>query len=119
MPEERVATLDIWTFEIQPPLAGVDLAGYSVEATDGMIGKVSEANLETSSSYLVVDAGPWIYGNKTVLLPAGIVTGIDEKIGTVFVNRTQEEIANAPEFEAETGRDDKDFRDRVAGYYRR
>ena len=53
------------------------------------------------------------------MLPAGIVTGIDEKIGTVFVNRTQEEIANAPEFEAETGRDDKDFRDRVAGYYRR
>ena len=118
MSEERVAVLDIWSFGTQPTLTAADIAGYSVEATDGMIGKVSEANFETSSSYLVVDAGPWVYGNKTVLLPAGIVTGIDEKIGTVFVDRTQEEIANAPEYEQETGHDDKGFREKLAGYYR-
>ncbi len=119
MTEPRVALIDIWTYDVQPPLAGTDLTGYSVEATDGMIGKVDEATYEAGGSYLVVDTGPWIYGNKTVVLPAGIVQGVDEKIGTVFVSRTQEEIANAPEYDKDTGHKDEGFRDKLAGYYRR
>ena len=53
--------------------AGVEIAGYSVEAIDGGIGKVDEATYDVGSSYIVVDTGPWIFGKK-VLLPAGVST---------------------------------------------
>ena len=51
--------------------ASVEIAGYSVEARDGAIGKV-ESDLRHDSSYLVVDTGPWIFGKK-VILPAGVI----------------------------------------------
>ena len=42
----------------------MDVAGYSVEALDGGIGKVDEATYDVGSSYIVVDTGPWILGKK-------------------------------------------------------
>jgi hypothetical protein len=113
-----VAVLDIWTFETQPPLRNVDLTGYSVEATDGKIGKVDEATYEAGGSYLIVDTGPWIFGNKKVILPAGIVERVDEKTGTVFVNRTKEEVTNAPEYEESRGHQEQEYRERLGSYYR-
>jgi hypothetical protein len=118
MNEPRVAVLDVWTFEMEQPLTGVDLTSWSVEATDGKIGKIDEATYEVGGSYLIVDTGPWLFGNKKVILPAGIVERIDEKTQTVFVNRMQEEIANAPEFDEDRGHRDQGFLDRLAGYYR-
>jgi hypothetical protein len=113
-----VAVLDIWTFETDPPLLNVDLTGYSVEATDGKIGKVDEATYELGGSYLIVDTGPWIFGNKKVVLPAGIVDRFDEKTETVFVNRPKEEIANAPEYDEMRGHEDREYRQRLGSYYR-
>jgi hypothetical protein len=46
------------------------MAGYSVEASDGSIGKIDEATYDTGASYIVVDTGPWIFGKK-VMLPDG------------------------------------------------
>ena len=66
------AVMDIWTFRTAEPLGDIDVTGYSVEATDGGIGKVDEATYEVGGSYLVVDTGPWIFGKK-VLLPAGLI----------------------------------------------
>jgi hypothetical protein len=94
---------------------GLDLTGYSVEATDGGIGKVDECTYETSRSYLVIDTGPWIFGKK-VLLPAGVVQRIDMDSETVFVNLTKDEIKNAPEFDEDTYRDDE-YRTRLGTYY--
>jgi hypothetical protein len=108
---------DIWTFESELPLRNVDLTGYSVEATDGKIGKVDDATFEVGGSYLIVDAGPWIFGNKKVILPAGIVERVDEKIETVFVNRPKEEIANAPEYDEERGHREQEYRQRLGSYY--
>jgi hypothetical protein len=112
-----VAIIDIWTFETDPTLSDVDLTGYSVEATDGKIGKVDEATYEVGGSFLIIDAGPWIFGNKKVILPAGIVERIDEKTGTVFVNRTKEEIANAPEYDETRGHQEHEYRQRLGSYY--
>jgi PRC-barrel domain len=108
---------DIWTFESELPLRNVDLTGYSVEATDGKIGKVDDATFEVGGSYLIVDAGPWIFGNKKVILPAGIVERVDEKTETVFVNRPKEEIANAPEYDEERGHREQEYRQRLGSYY--
>ena len=62
---------DIYTYQDQT-IGDADLIGYSVEATDGSIGKIDDATNEVGRSYIVVDTGPWIFG-KHVLLPAGVV----------------------------------------------
>jgi hypothetical protein len=92
-----------------------DLVGYSVEATDGSIGKIDEATYDAGSSYIVVDTGPWIFGTK-VLLPAGVITAIDRDEEVVTVSRTKEEIKGAPEFDPDQPRDDA-YRRPYGDYY--
>ena len=60
----------------------------------------------------MVDTGPWIFG-RVVLLPAGVVERVDHRSRTVLVDRTKEQIRNAPEYA-----DAPDYRDRLARYYR-
>ncbi len=60
-------------------------------------------------------AGPWIFGKK-VLIPAGIIRDIDPDTQTVFVDRTKDEIKNAPEYD-ESMTNDPAYRDRVGSYY--
>jgi hypothetical protein len=110
-----MATLEIWTYR-EKPWSGIALGGFSVEARDGKIGKVDEVSTELDASYLVVDtAGGWP-GGKTVLLPAGVVEGIDPYERTVHVDRTRDEIKNAPEFNKEQYRDNV-WRDKLGSYY--
>ncbi len=112
------AVVDIWTFRTEQMGGGdIDLTGYSVEATDGGIGKVDEATYEVGGSYLVVDTGPWIFGKK-VMLPAGVVDRFDPESETVYVSRTKDEIKNAPEYDEELGRDET-YRGELGGYYDR
>jgi hypothetical protein len=113
---------DIWTYPevgaISVDMGGeVDLTGYSVEALDGGIGKVDEATYEVGSSYIVVDTGPWIFGKK-VMLPAGVIGRVDSADETIHVNRTKDQIKDAPEFDEATYRD-TDYRTEVGGYYDR
>ena len=113
-------TMDPWTYGDVDTIGvdatqNLDLTGYSVEAMDGGIGKVDEATYETSKSYIVVDTGPWIFGKK-VLLPAGIIDRVDPDSETVYVNRSKDEIKNAPEFDEDLYRDEK-YRDQVGGHY--
>jgi hypothetical protein len=112
-------TMDPWTYgdaaTIGVDAARMDLAGFNVEAIDGGIGKVDEATYESSRSYLVIDTGPWIFGKK-VLLPAGVVERVDLDAETIFVNRTKDEIKNAPEFDEATYRDDA-YRSQLGDYY--
>ena len=120
MEQTNRTTMDPWTYGDASTIGidvtqGIDLTGYSVESTDGGIGKVDECTYETSRSYLVVDTGPWIFGKK-VLLPAGVVQRIDMDSETVFVNLTKDEIKNAPEFDEDTYRDDE-YRTRLGTYY--
>jgi len=89
--------------------------GYSIEALDGSIGKVDEATQDVGSSYLIVDTGPWIFGKK-VLLPAGIVSRIDHDGQKVFVDRTKDQIKDAPEFD-ENRLSDMTYRDDFGRYY--
>ena len=115
--ERTQTTTDIWTYS-ETSLDPTSLIGYSVEATDGGIGKVDDATGEAGRSQLIVDTGPWIFGKK-VLLPAGVVERVDMDTETVFVNRTKDEIKNAPEFDRDELRDDEVYRDSVGSYYDR
>jgi hypothetical protein len=105
---------DIWTYRDQT-IGGLDLIGYSVEATDGSIGKIDDATNEVGASYIVVDTGPWIFG-KHVLLPAGVIERVDPDSETVYVNLTKEAIKNSPEWDDERGVDEV-YRSEVGSYY--
>ena len=109
-----MATTDIWTYREQT-WSTTDFTGYSVEATDGGIGKVDEATNEVGGSYIVVDTGPWIFGKK-VMLPAGVIRGIDPDDERVFVNRTKDEIKSAPEFDDAMVNDDT-YHSSLGSYY--
>jgi hypothetical protein len=113
-------TMDPWTYGDVDTIGvdatqNLDLTGYSVEAMDGGIGKIDEATYEASRSYIVVDTGPWIFGKK-VLLPAGIIDRVDPDSETVYVNRSKDEIKNAPEFDEDLYRDET-YRTQVGGHY--
>ncbi len=103
-----------WTYRDQGFL-GKNLTGFTIDALDGEIGKVDEATFESGSSYLIVDTGPWIFGRK-VMLPAGVVSRIDHENKRVWVDRTKDQIKNAPEFD-ESMLSDTTYRERLGTYY--
>lgn len=105
---------DIWRYR-DTSVTGSSVVGYRIEALDGEIGKVDEADDTVGSSYLVVDTGPWIFG-KRVMLPAGVIERVDHTREAVFVNRTKDEIKDAPEFDQDSYRDDA-HRGELGSYY--
>ena len=109
--------IDVWTYRegVDVGTSPSNVVGYDVEARDGSIGKVDDATYDVGSSYLVVDTGPWIFGKK-VMLPGGIITTVDHDDEKIFVDRTKEQIKNAPEFDDSLIRDDE-YRGRLGSYY--
>ncbi|MFF2573089.1 PRC-barrel domain-containing protein [Streptomyces sp. NPDC058084] len=106
-----------WSFKsTSGHLAGTDLTGYKVEATDGSIGKVDVHSDEVDDSYLVVDTGVWIFG-KEVLLPASTVVRIDLDDRKIFVDRTKAQIKDAPEFHRDKHLGEPRYRDELSTYY--
>jgi hypothetical protein len=92
-----------------------EVAGYKVEATDGHIGKVDEDTYQAGTNCLVVDTGPWIFGKK-VMLPAGTIQRIDHSDRTVYVDRSKDQIKQAPEFDADVA-GKPEYHDRLDSYY--
>ena len=110
--------LEMWTYRtavvVEP---AIDLTGFKVEAKDGSIGKVDESTADAGKSHIVVDTGPWIFGRK-VVLPAQTIERVDPENRVVYLDRTKEEIKNAPEFDPERGIDPT-YQDELGGYYGR
>ncbi|GGT46453.1 PRC-barrel domain-containing protein [Streptomyces purpureus] len=108
---------NIWGYQ---PAAGfqqgIDLIGYKVEAKDGVIGKISKHSDEVGASYVVVDTGVWIFG-KHVLLPAGTIKQIDITEEKVYVDRTRDQIKDAPEFDEIKQAGEPSYLDQFARYY--
>ena len=88
------------------------IVGFHVMALDGSIGKIDEATYEAGKSRLVVSTGPWIFGKK-VMLPGGVVAEIDWDTEIVAVDRTREQIRNAPEWDES----DDEYEGRLTAYY--
>ena len=84
---ERTTVLDIWAYP-DPTWSSIDLSGFKVDATDGEVGSLEETT-QIGSGELVVNTGPWIFGKK-VMLPVGVVSGIDPDDRRVKVNLTKD-----------------------------
>src|SRR6476469_9885321 len=107
----------IWGYQATTGhIAGNDLTGYKVEATDGSIGKVDKHSDDVSSSYLVVDTGVWIFG-KHVLLPAGTVKTVDQAERKIYVALTKDQIKDSPEFDKDKHIGDAGYHEQVGSYY--
>jgi hypothetical protein len=106
---------DLWRFQGGVGHERADLRGLSVEAIDGGIGKVKDVSDEGGRAFLLVDTGPWILG-KTVMIPAGVVVAIDVDTEKVAVDRTKDEIKNAPEYDDEL-RDDPSYVEALTRHY--
>jgi hypothetical protein len=109
-----MTTTDLWAYR-DSALIGNALVGLDVEAIDGEIGRVDEATDDGGTSSIVVDTGTWIFGKK-VLLPAGVVDRVDLDEEKVYVNRTKDEIKNAPEYD-EARKADEGYRAELGAYY--
>jgi hypothetical protein len=103
----------MWTYP--ESLGRLNVTGFDVEAKDGSIGKVDEVTYDVGESYIVVDTGVWIFGKK-VLLPAGVIERVDRDEEKVYVDRSKDEIEQAPEFDEDNYREDS-YRSTVGDYY--
>lgn len=116
--KEELVYPNVWTYheDIYEPDSPdrADLVGFSVNATDGSIGKIDAATYDAGSSYVVVDTGPWIFGKK-VLIPAGVIQTVDFEDESVFVNRTRDEIKDSPRFDEVAFSDP--LKDDIGAYY--
>ncbi|WP_327286393.1 MULTISPECIES: PRC-barrel domain-containing protein [unclassified Streptomyces] len=110
-------TEHVWSYKSTSGyLAGIDLTGYKVEATDGGIGKVDKHSDEVGDAYLVVDTGMWIFG-KEVLLPASTVVSVDPDERKIYLDRTSGQIKDAPEFHRDQHLGDSGYREELGTYY--
>jgi hypothetical protein len=109
--------VDVWRYRESMAFAAssVDVSGYEVVGPDGPIGTVDKASNDVRVNYIIVDTGDWL-DNRPVVLPAGTVERIDPSARKVFVDRTKDEIRNAPEFHPKDLRS-ASFEDSLTGYY--
>lgn len=108
---------DPWNFrpDVAVEVRGARLAGCTVDAIDGRLGKVLQASLAPEHSYLVVTTRRWL--GIRLQLPAGTVGHVDPAGRTVYLDRTRSQVKAAPRVPPE-GYDDPGYRDRLADYYR-
>jgi hypothetical protein len=110
----QTTVVEIWSYS-DPSWASIDFTGFGVQALDGDIGKVSEATHDTDPGHLIIDTGPWIFGNHG-MLPGGVIADVDEQQRKVHLNLTKDQIKNAPEYD-ETLHGDVAYRRSLGSYY--
>ena len=108
---------DVWQYRESMAFSAnsVDVSGFEVVGPDGSIGTVDKASNDVRVNYIIVDTGDWLSGRQ-VILPAATVERIDSGVRKVILNRTRDDIRNAPEFHPKELRSAK-FEDALTGYY--
>lgn len=79
------------------------ITGYEIEALDGDIGHVDDFIIDDETweiRYLVVSTRNWLPGKKVLISPEWIERMSWEE-SKVFINLTQEDIKNSPEYSEE------------------
>lgn len=112
---------EIWIWSVWeqvpdlPAAPAPDLAGYSVEATDGHIGEIDEVSFDVGSGSIIVDTGFWIFGKKR-MVPAGMIDKIDDEARTVSLSCSKADVKAAPDYDPDRA-DDAAHRDEVGDHY--
>jgi hypothetical protein len=94
----------------QQPFGDMDLTGFSVQAADGGFGTVDDVHL-AAPGYVVVDAS-----DTTLMVPGAVIDWVDPDAKTVFLNRSKDEIMNAPQSDQQSF-EDADYQGELTRYY--
>ncbi|MEU3700267.1 PRC-barrel domain-containing protein [Streptomyces griseoviridis] len=114
MPMER-----IWSYAPESGhVEGEDLSGCTVVGRDGTIGHVDRQADHYGMRHLVVDTGVWVFG-RSVLVPVGVVAGIDTEARKVTLSCSRAEVKAAPRFETDSETMDREYLVAVGDYYHR
>ncbi|MBC9730677.1 PRC-barrel domain containing protein [Streptomyces sp. TRM68367] len=97
---------------------GQDLTGFTVAASDGTIGHVAREAAPHGMRHLVVDTGVWMFA-RSVLVPAGIVTGVDPRARRITLACTGSVAKAAPRFRTDSETMDRGYLTTVGDYYQR
>ena len=109
---------DVWQYResMRFAMQNVDLSGFEVVSRDGTsIGTVDKASNNVRVNYIVVDTGDWL-SQRQVVRPAFTVERVDSAARSVVVDRTRDDIRDAPESSPERLRGAR-FEDALTGYY--
>jgi hypothetical protein len=106
---------EVWAYR-DMTLLRRDLAGFEVEAVDGLVGKVERSVTDATGGYLVVDAGALAPLGGRLLLPAGVVADVDLDLERLFVRLRRDEMRSAPVYDWRIPLEQQDP-DRFATYY--
>lgn len=77
------------------------LNGYTLQATDGDLGKVKDAFFDDEKwtiRYLVVETGSWLNSRRVLISPYSI-SGIDDVNEAIAVRLTQEQVKGSPDID--------------------
>jgi len=80
-----------------------DVYGYTIDAADGHIGKVSNFLFDDTTwkiRYLVVDTGTWLLKQK-VLIPATLLSPINAQMSTLPVKLTTQQVHESPDIDTD------------------
>jgi hypothetical protein len=114
-----VAVDRIWSYAPDSGyVEGQDLTGFTVAAGDGTLGRVDREAAPGGMRHLVVDTGVWLFG-RSVLVPVGVVTGIDPRARKVTLACTGAEVKAAPRFRTDSETRDPAYLAAVGDYYHR
>ncbi|MFI7497919.1 PRC-barrel domain containing protein [Streptomyces sp. NPDC049687] len=113
-------TIDgIWSYVAHSGhVEGEDLTDCTVVATDGTIGHVEREAAPHGLRHLVVDTGVWLFG-RSVVVPVGLVTGVDRTARTVSLSCTGDQVKEAPRFRTDSETTDPRYLADVGAYYHR
>ena len=107
----------LWAFNKDVGADRVKLEGLRVEAIDGTLGNVADTiTEENGDTYLIVSTSKVPLVGKMVVLPAGLVTAIVVDEEYIGVDRMEDEIKNAPEYDAKMAKDPS-FREAIERHY--
>ncbi|MEU1125111.1 hypothetical protein ABZ371_16475 [Streptomyces sp. NPDC005899] len=95
---------------------GDDMVDYGVETRDGSLGSVVRVSQVPGFDHLVVDAGVWKFG-RSVVVPAGMVSAVDDSARVITVACTKDEIMDAPRFERDQDTGDLFYLRSLGAYY--
>jgi hypothetical protein len=109
---------DVWQYRESMRFAArnIDLSGFEVVGRDRTsIGTIDKASNDVRVNYIVVDTGDWLQ-QRQVVLPAYTVERVDAEARKVFIDRTRDDIRDAPESNPKKLRGAR-FEDALTGYY--
>ena len=95
-----------------------EMLNYSILATDGEIGTVSDVLVGDSDlklRYLVIDTGGWLSGRK-VLVSTAWLSSVEPGKETVVVNIEKKRIKESPPYESGAAVD-REYEARLHDYY--